>query len=107
MPKAVKSIENNNLRYLRRLTRHSLAEMSMLLSHHTGNVIDTTTISKHESGTRNPSETELKAYAQIFKVPEVALYRDVCSQQELLRVLSESGDQWLFESALVPQDDRH
>lgn len=99
-----KSITRNNINFLRRLTRTSQSELSILMSHVTGNVIDTTTISKHENGSRNPQDKELQAYARIFKVPVKVLYRDVCSQQELLEFLKTQGGDWLFDESLIPEE---
>ena len=70
-------IANNNIKSLRQRFGMTQRELSRKLSRHTGNMLDVTTVSKHETGSRNPTTYELIGYANVFGVPVYSLYRDI------------------------------
>lgn len=57
----------------------SQGELARLLSNVIGHCVDTTTICKHETGTRNPTQREIIGYGLILEVPTWQLYRDIIS----------------------------
>lgn len=65
----MKNPQENRLRELRDRSRLTLEEVSIL----TG--FQTTTISRHENGSRGLSEEAIAKYAALYKVPSHQLFR--------------------------------
>jgi hypothetical protein len=75
-------------------------ELAVLMSMHSGTVVDVSTISRHESipATRKPTFQELHAYSKVFKIPTIALYSDLYDQDQIFALLAGEGD-WVWTDA--------
>lgn len=86
----------NHIRFLRQITRMSQPDLALVMSRYSGTVIDTTTVSKHESSgsSRPPTPEDMQAYASVFKLPIYALYEDLCTREKLIELLFHEGKWW-------------
>jgi len=72
----VNKILKNRLRELREARKLTQQEVAKLLD------IDHTTVSKHESGSRNLTPEDVQKYARLYKVESYELFIDPKAMQE-------------------------
>jgi len=72
-----------NLKLLRLLTNLNQKQVAKALSKHTGNVIDVSTVSKHENSTRRLRRRELKGYSSLFNIPFLYLLTDFYNETDI------------------------